>query len=245
MKKLIYLTLFIPILLISCESDPEASFFLNDEVLEIGQGITFNNSSQNATSYEWDFGDGFISYEVNPVHYYDLTGTYDVTLTAISKKGMESKAVMSITLVEPSLLVIEVLEYWDGYPVADASVILYPSENDWDNQQNMIIEGFTAEDGIVVFPNLNPIVHYVDVWEQNHDNYQLRSEDVGFIKTPKIIPQKVQVFVAYVDYVPHSKGSGRGEKRMVIKKFERKAEQPVSALDIKRWQELYNRRVIK
>jgi len=245
MKRLIYLTLFLPIFFISCESDPEASFYLDSDVLEIGQGINFYNSSQNATNYEWDFGDGFISYEANPVHYYQLTGTYEVTLTAISKKGVESKAIMSITLVEPSLLVIQVLEYWDGYPVADASVILYPTESDWDNQQNMIIEGFTAEDGIVVFPNLDPIVHYVDVWEQNHDNYQLRAEDVGFIKTPKIIPQKVQVFIAYVDYVQHSKGSGRGEKTMVIKKFERKAEQPVSTLDTKSWQELYNRRVTR
>jgi PKD repeat protein len=245
MKKLIYLTLFLPIFLISCESDPEASFFMDSDVFEVGHGISFNNSSQNATSYEWDFGDGYISYEANPVHYYQVTGTYEVTLTAISKKGMESKAVMSIKLVEPSLLVIEVLEYWDNYTVADASVILYPSESDWDNQQNMIMEGFTGEDGVVVFANLDPIVHYVDVWENNHDNYQLRAEDVGFIKTQKIIPQKVQVFVAYVDYVQHTKGNGRTERKMVIKKLERKAVQPVSAVEIKDWQELYNRRVNK
>lgn len=245
MKKLIYLTLFLPIFFVSCESEPEASFFMDSNVFEVGSGINFNNSSQNANSYEWDFGDGYISYEVNPVHYYQVTGTYEVTLTAFSKKGMDSKAIMTISVVEPSLFVIEVLEYYDGYPVADASVILYPTESDWDNQQNMIIEGFTAEDGIVVFANLDPIVHFVDVWETNHDNYMLRAEDVGFIKTQKVIPQKVQVFVAYVDYVQHTKSNGRTERKMVIKKLERKAEQPVSALDAKEWQELYNRRVNK
>ncbi len=44
---------------------------------------TFTNSSTNATSYEWDFGDGNTSTEESPTHVYATHGIYTVTLTAI------------------------------------------------------------------------------------------------------------------------------------------------------------------
>lgn len=224
MKKILYLAILLPVFLFSCTKDPDASFFIELDKPKIGQEIFFKNNSQNAETYEWDFGDGFISNDKEPVYKYNLTGTYDVTLTAYNKKGVADKAMLTINVVEPSLLVVEVLEYWDEYPVAGASVILYPTLNDWDNQKNMIIEGFTDADGIVVFSDLDPIVHYVDVWEQNHDNYQLKEEDVKWIKTQPVVPDKIQWFVAWVDYVEHPKSSGRGERTMVIKKLERKAD---------------------
>jgi len=235
-------------MLLSCESNPEASFFLDSGEPVIGQEVFFKNTSVNAKSFEWDFGDGYISNEANPVHIYQLTGTYEVVLTAFSKKGVEDQAFMSVTLLEPGLLVIEVLELYDSYPVGDARVILYKSEADWDNQQSMIIEGYTASDGIIVFADLDPIVHYVDVSEQNHDNYQLRVNDINFIMTPKIVPHVVQWFVAYVEYFQKKKGDSIGERRMVIRKLERKATdkaQPDSDSVTMSWQELYNRRVVQ
>lgn len=45
---------------------------------------TFNNTSVNALSYLWDFGDGTTSTESNPVHSYSSPGTYTVILTASS-----------------------------------------------------------------------------------------------------------------------------------------------------------------
>jgi PKD repeat protein len=45
--------------------------------------ITFSNSSDNSTSYIWDFGDGETSAEENPVHTYAAAGNYKVKLTAI------------------------------------------------------------------------------------------------------------------------------------------------------------------
>jgi hypothetical protein len=124
-------------------------------------------------------------------------------------------------------------------------VILYPSLADWDNQQNMITEGFTDMDGIVVFAELNPIVHFVDVWEQNHDNYQLKAEDVGFITTPKITPDKIYWFTAWVDYVERGKGEVKGTRKMIIKKLERKyfdKDQPSTSSRSKTWEELYKMR---
>lgn len=46
------------------------------------QTITFNNLSQDATDYSWDFGDGNSSDESTPSHTYTQPGTYAVELVA-------------------------------------------------------------------------------------------------------------------------------------------------------------------
>ena len=51
----------------------------------LNQSVNFNNSSSGATSYYWDFGDGFGSTQTNPTHAYATPGTYTVTLTAYGK----------------------------------------------------------------------------------------------------------------------------------------------------------------
>lgn len=44
--------------------------------------IAFTNQSVNATSFEWNFGDGGTSVSANPTHTYSAIGTYDVQLIA-------------------------------------------------------------------------------------------------------------------------------------------------------------------
>jgi len=53
-----------------------------------GLSIVFTNTSTNATTYAWTFGDGGISTDVNPTHIYTLPGTYPVTLKATSICGV-------------------------------------------------------------------------------------------------------------------------------------------------------------
>lgn len=50
----------------------------------ISSGITcqFQNYTVDGTSYSWDFGDGYISFEENPTHSYKQNGSYIVKLTA-------------------------------------------------------------------------------------------------------------------------------------------------------------------
>ena len=62
---------------------PTADFnFLNNQL-----EISFNNLSIDGDVFNWNFGDGTTSTEINPVHIYDETGTYTVVLTAENECG--------------------------------------------------------------------------------------------------------------------------------------------------------------
>lgn len=51
------------------------------------QTVSFSNTSQYATSYQWDFGDGNLSSASNPTHTYASAGNYTVCLTASNTCG--------------------------------------------------------------------------------------------------------------------------------------------------------------
>jgi PKD repeat protein len=124
MKRIIYISLVLPLILFSCKTTPEAHFYTDTIKPEVGQEVFFTNDSHNAVDFEWDFGDGFISNDENPSHIYTGTGTFEVTLTAISRSGLEDKAKLILDVMIPTLLEIEVREWYDEYTVSDASVIL-------------------------------------------------------------------------------------------------------------------------
>ncbi len=58
---------------------PSASF---DYEILAPRIISFENTSQNASYYNWNFGDGTTSTDVNPTHEYLETGVFEVTLNA-------------------------------------------------------------------------------------------------------------------------------------------------------------------
>jgi hypothetical protein len=248
MKRILYFTFILPFFLASCETEPRAFFSADPGNPVVGEEVWFTNESENADRFEWDFGDGYVSEEANPIHTFTASGSYEVTLKAWSTNGLTDEAFLTLNVRIPTLLEIEVLEYYEKYPVKDASVRLYTTITDWDNETNLVNEGFTDADGIVVFSDLDNIVHYVDVWEETHDNYALRDEDVGFIRTPEILPNKINRFIAYVDIVDHGKGEARRDRKMVIRKLERKATdkvQPGPYSDTEDWKVLYDKSVKK
>ncbi|MBE0673635.1 MAG: PKD domain-containing protein [Bacteroidales bacterium] len=223
MKRIIYTLAILPLLMASCELEPDAYFYTDKVEAVVGEEIIFTNSSYNAYRYEWDFGDGNRSTAVNPIYSYSSTGSFQVMLTAFTKRGNASYAYQTINIKYPTTLEVEVLEYYSEEPVAGASVLLYPTLSDWDNETNALIEGFTNNSGKVVFTGLGPWIYYVDVWEQNYNNYTLREDNVAFIRTQQLIPNQINRFVAYVDYVG-GKGTsdGKRDRSVVIMKLERK-----------------------
>ena len=53
----------------------------------IPQSVFFDNNSQNANSFFWDFGDGNTSSSFEPTHAYSTPGTYNVLLVAFDSTG--------------------------------------------------------------------------------------------------------------------------------------------------------------
>jgi hypothetical protein len=252
MKKIFYLSLVLSFTLFSChrkfDEVPVAHFFTDIVDPEVGQEVFFTSDSRNAVEYEWDFGDGFISNDPNPGHVFTGTGSFEVVLTVYSKGGLTDQSSLIINVMIPTLLEIEVLEYYQEYFVPGASVWLYPTLADWEDglREKAEAEGFTDNEGVVVFSHLGPYVYYVDVWEANHDNYTLKQENVDYIRTDQIVPHKINRFTAWVDVADHSKGAGIRDKTVVIKKIERKADDkprltPLSDTD--GWQELYSKSI--
>ena len=74
--------------------DP-AFYFITNEL-----NVVFTNTSVNASSYFWYFGDGGISNQTNPNYNYAAEGTYTVTLIATNSCGSDTiQQIVEITLV--------------------------------------------------------------------------------------------------------------------------------------------------
>jgi len=83
--------------LYSTNSTPVSSFTYNINNLT----VAFVNTSTNATSYEWQFGDSQTSTLTNPNHTYSVAGVYTVTLIASNNNGSDS-SVKTITFTVTS-----------------------------------------------------------------------------------------------------------------------------------------------
>jgi gliding motility-associated-like protein len=67
---------------------PDADFEVKPKLVYIPGGILYtSNRSFDATSYEWDFGDGATSTSPEPEHRYKSEGVYDITLIAKNEFG--------------------------------------------------------------------------------------------------------------------------------------------------------------
>lgn len=66
---------------------PRAEFRPSEEEGFYPFDVLFENQSRNATRYFWDFGDGNVSEEVDPMHTFNLPGEYEVRLTVDNEIG--------------------------------------------------------------------------------------------------------------------------------------------------------------
>jgi PKD repeat protein len=83
--------LFIALTNCKKEKDPPvASFTVDRNVAEVNEMITCTNTSQNADSYLWEFGDGMTSTEINPLHFYSSSGDFRIVLKATNDGGTDT-----------------------------------------------------------------------------------------------------------------------------------------------------------
>lgn len=78
---------------------PDAGFFYNtSNGLNIGAEFTFIDTSLNAASWYWEFGDGNSSTDQDPTNIYFDNGNYDVTLWATGSLGCTDSVTQTITI---------------------------------------------------------------------------------------------------------------------------------------------------
>ncbi len=75
-------------LFLSCDKEEDkmpSACFTATKTAMVGDIINFDNCSDDATRYGWDFDDGIKSTDISPTHQYESSGNYSVTLTAYNK----------------------------------------------------------------------------------------------------------------------------------------------------------------
>jgi hypothetical protein len=226
MKNIIcILSIIVLLLAVSCEYDPHAGFYVSSNPVDVYETVYFTNTSSNAESFYWDFGDGSFSTLPNPSHFYEQPGSYLVRLKIMNGSHEIDEATMYIDVISTSLE-IEVLEYIERYPVPEASIMLYTTLNDWNLQTNPLFDGMewiTDAYGMVLIHGLRPLVYYVDIWHPSHNNYLLGSEDINNVRTDPLVRGEINAYTFYVDYVGSiNRKDGKEITSYKIVKIERK-----------------------
>lgn len=101
---------------IQVEADPMpvACFTVPSTNVLVGEEVVFTNCSQKADTYNWDFGDGNTSTEVNPVHIYTEPGEKVVVLVAENEHGKDSIS-MSLTVADADVLFFDGFEDYEDF----------------------------------------------------------------------------------------------------------------------------------
>lgn len=102
------------------DPQPTVTFTASNIVGCKGMSVKFDNTTIDAVSYLWNFGDGQTSAEKNPTHIYNApAGTYTVSLTAVNSLGCPQTVAIAnyIKIVAPPIA---------DFNIAPAAVISIP-----------------------------------------------------------------------------------------------------------------------
>lgn len=88
---------------------------VNFEVIANGMTVQFNNATEDASSFIWEFGDGMTSEEIAPTHTYTETGPYIVELTAFNACSGSTTS-QNIMIMTTGLEELGLLETMEVYP---------------------------------------------------------------------------------------------------------------------------------
>jgi PKD repeat protein len=100
MKHILLLSVSFLLIMMGCKKEnstptnvaPTSDFAFTGGGCTAPCAVLFENKSQNATTYLWDFGDGSTSTETNPTKTYNVGGTYTVKLTSTGNGGSASSS---------------------------------------------------------------------------------------------------------------------------------------------------------
>lgn len=91
---------------INVRSIPSAGFTFSPVQPQENTPTSYTNTSMNAVSYKWFFGDGDTSVLVNPVHQFNVTGDFNTCLIAYNQYGCPDTTCQIVSaIVSPSVAV--------------------------------------------------------------------------------------------------------------------------------------------
>jgi PKD repeat protein len=134
MRNFYYLLIPLMILISSCSDedsstqDAKACFDYTPETdIKPGDEISFTGCSENATTFGWDFGDGDISTEENPIHIYSAGGDYTVKLIAANETSADT--------ISQTITIADVGGYFSvnnaKYPLSRGALVFFNSTTRW------------------------------------------------------------------------------------------------------------------
>jgi len=189
--------LFPLITFLSCNKLPETSFtYSPTENPEAGEYVQFENTTPEASSFAWDFGDGNTSKQENPQHQFTEPGSFTVKLTASNDAGDQAKS-ETIVINEPTILAFQILDSTGMIPLSGAEVWLYDNQADWDNFEEPMILKTAGASGEVQFENMEPIVYYIWAFKDESDGFWASG---GY--TPAIAQNEISAFSVPCFWVP-------------------------------------------
>lgn len=126
MKKIIYCSVCVLFVTVSCTKKPVADFSYSI-LTKVGENVTFSNLSENSDQFLWDFGDGSTSTQSDPSHVFAKPGSYTISLEAIGEKESSyASKELQITGITYSFknstsynLPTFYSFYWDGTDIQD------------------------------------------------------------------------------------------------------------------------------
>lgn len=154
--------------MVGCKKDPynfndlpptvKSFFAAGATMFDMDQEIRFTNSSENAESFSWDFGDGTKSTEKDPVKTYSAAGTYTVSLKAVGPGGTGNYST-DLTIIDPSQIGTNFKEmYFIEYGnVAIKKISLEPGS------LAEVVSDMTAKRGVgLAYDSVNSKIYYSD-----------------------------------------------------------------------------------
>ncbi|MBE0673971.1 MAG: PKD domain-containing protein, partial [Bacteroidales bacterium] len=138
---------------------PKAVFVIE----QLGRTVTLTNGSINATSYEWELGDGETSTEFDVVYTYAENGEFTIVLTAVGPGGSDSYSDTAVVAVSNFVgsWKIDSMRWQGGFTDYPPYDIMYKDDvpAHWGSQVFLAVPDTMITSGIVTF-NLDGTIKY-------------------------------------------------------------------------------------
>lgn len=134
---------------------PVARFVVLEGDHEAPATLVFDNQSENADTFVWNFGDGNQSTDLEPAHSYARSGKYEVTLTATKGKRTHTMT-QTVSIDPPTRCLVEittnygvmVAELYDATPKHRDNFLKLAEEGFYNDLLfHRVIDGFMIQGG--------------------------------------------------------------------------------------------------